>query len=37
MRRLQAAILRHQTGRLQDDATTLFVEWLTGSAGEMVP
>ncbi|MCW2571838.1 MAG: protein serine/threonine phosphatase [Frankiales bacterium] len=37
MRRLQAAILRYQTGRLQDDATTLFVEWLTGSAGEMVP
>lgn len=31
MRRLQAAILRYQTGRLQDDATTLFVEWLTGS------
>jgi serine phosphatase RsbU (regulator of sigma subunit) len=29
MRRLQAAILRHQTGQLQDDATTLFVEWLT--------
>jgi serine phosphatase RsbU (regulator of sigma subunit) len=36
MRRLQAAILRHQTGRLQDDATTLFVEWLTGTATEMV-
>jgi serine phosphatase RsbU (regulator of sigma subunit) len=30
MRRLQAAILRYQTGKLQDDATTLFVEWLTG-------
>ena len=30
MRRLQQAILRHQTGRLQDDATTLFIEWLTG-------
>src|SRR3954452_25203542 len=29
MRRLQAAILRYQTGQLQDDATTLFVEWLT--------
>lgn len=28
MRRLQAAILRHQVGKLQDDATTLFVEWL---------
>ena len=30
MRRLQQAILRHQTGQLQDDATTLFVEWATG-------
>jgi serine phosphatase RsbU (regulator of sigma subunit) len=35
MRRLQAAILRYQTGQLQDDATTLFVEWLTGSAAEL--
>jgi serine phosphatase RsbU (regulator of sigma subunit) len=32
MRRLQAAILRYQTGRLQDDATTLFVEWLARDA-----
>lgn len=32
MRRLHQAILRHQTGRLQDDATTLLVEWLTGDA-----
>lgn len=32
MRRLQSAILEYQTGQLQDDATTLFVEWLTGSA-----
>jgi serine phosphatase RsbU (regulator of sigma subunit) len=31
MRRLQQAILRHLTDGLQDDATTLFVEWLTGS------
>jgi serine phosphatase RsbU (regulator of sigma subunit) len=30
MRRLQMAILRHQTGRLQDDATMLLVEWRTG-------
>jgi serine phosphatase RsbU (regulator of sigma subunit) len=30
MRRLQMAVLRHQTGRLQDDATMLLVEWLTG-------
>ena len=35
MRRLQAAILRYQTGQLQDDATTLFVEWLTGSSAEL--
>jgi serine phosphatase RsbU (regulator of sigma subunit) len=34
MRRLQAAILRYQTGQLQDDATTLFVEWLTGSGAD---
>lgn len=32
LRRLHQAILRHQTGRLQDDATTLLVEWLTGDA-----
>ena len=32
MRRLQAAILRYQTGKLQDDASTVFVEWLTGRA-----
>jgi serine phosphatase RsbU (regulator of sigma subunit) len=37
MRRLQQAILRHQTGRLQDDATTLFVEWLTGDAEQLLP
>ena len=30
MRRLQRAVLEHQEGRLQDDATTLFIEWLTG-------
>ena len=35
LRRLQQAILRYQTGRLQDDATTLFVEWLTGNAQEL--
>jgi serine phosphatase RsbU (regulator of sigma subunit) len=37
MRRLQQATLRHQVGRLQDDATMLFVEWLTGQAQRMVP
>jgi serine phosphatase RsbU (regulator of sigma subunit) len=35
MRRLQAAILRYQTGKLQDDATTVFVEWLTGKAEQL--
>ena len=29
MRRLQQAVLRHQVGQLQDDATTLLVEWPT--------
>ena len=37
MRRLQQATLRHQVGRLQDDATMLFVEWLTGRAEQMIP
>jgi serine phosphatase RsbU (regulator of sigma subunit) len=35
LRRLQQAILRHQTGQLQDDATTLLVEWLTGKPERM--
>jgi len=37
MRRLQAAILRHQVGKLQDDATTLFVEWLPPQPQAIVP
>ncbi len=37
MRRLQQAILRHLTGRLQDDATTLFLEWAGTSAERLVP
>ena len=37
MRRLQHAIMRFQVGRLQDDATTLFVEWLTGDAETLTP
>ncbi|MDP9497721.1 MAG: serine/threonine-protein phosphatase [Actinomycetota bacterium] len=37
MRRLQHAILEHQEGRLQDDATTLFVEWLTGKEQTLLP
>ena len=37
MRRLQQAVLRHQVGRLQDDATMVFVEWLTGVGQQMEP
>jgi len=37
MRRLQQAVLRHQVGRLQDDATMVFVEWLTGVGQQMQP
>lgn len=37
MRRLQRAVLEHQQGRLQDDATTLFVEWLTGREEQLRP
>ena len=37
MRRLQQAVLRHQVGRLQDDATMVFVEWLTGVGQQMHP
>jgi serine phosphatase RsbU (regulator of sigma subunit) len=37
MRRLQSAVLRHQVGRLQDDATMVFVEWLTGIGQLMHP
>jgi len=31
LRRLNLAILEHQQGELQDDATTVMVEWLTSS------
>ncbi len=37
MRRLLQATLRHQVGQLQDDATMLFVEWLTGAAQRTAP
>lgn len=37
MRRLQRAILAHQTGALQDDATTLFVEWVPLEPGRLTP
>ena len=37
MRRLMHAILDHQAGALQDDATTMLVEWLTGGAERVTP
>lgn len=35
LRRLNQAILSHQGGELQDDATTLFVEWLGQQPGHV--
>ncbi|WP_336921091.1 PP2C family protein-serine/threonine phosphatase [Aquipuribacter sp. SD81] len=32
LRRLNRALLRHQHGQLQDDATTVIVEWRSGAA-----
>ncbi|HEU4541058.1 MAG TPA: PP2C family protein-serine/threonine phosphatase [Jiangellaceae bacterium] len=37
LRRLNRAILEHQEGNLQDDATTLLVEWLGDSALRLKP
>ena len=37
MRRLMHAILDHQAGALQDDATTMLVEWQAGGAERVVP
>ena len=37
MRRLMHAILEHQSGALQDDATTMLVEWQAGGAERVVP
>lgn len=38
LRRLNHAVLDHQEGTLQDDATTVMVEWLVpGEAGESTP
>jgi len=37
LRRLNRAILNHQEGELQDDATTVLVEWLTDQAERTVP
>jgi hypothetical protein len=37
MRRLMHAILNHQAGALQDDATTMLVEWQGGGANRIIP
>ncbi len=37
LRRLAAAVMEHQGGRLQDDATLLFVEWSTDAYRRMYP
>jgi len=37
MRRVNLAILEHQEGALQDDATTVMVEWLTDEAARSTP
>ena len=35
LRRLTAAVLVHQAGKLQDDATLVMVDWSTDAAGRM--
>jgi hypothetical protein len=37
MRRLMHAILAHQNGELQDDATAMLVEWQTGDVDRITP
>jgi Stage II sporulation protein E (SpoIIE) len=37
LRRLAAAVLEHQDGRLQDDATLLLVDWSAGTHVRMLP
>lgn len=37
LRRLNHAVLAHQEGELQDDATTVLVEWLTDEADRSTP
>jgi serine phosphatase RsbU (regulator of sigma subunit) len=37
MRRLMHAILHHQAGRLQDDATTMLIEWKAGAEQRVTP
>jgi len=36
LRRLSLAVMEHQEGELQDDATMLFLEWLTGNEDGLV-
>lgn len=37
LRRLRHAIMAHQGGRLQDDATVMLCEWRRGSEQELIP
>jgi serine phosphatase RsbU (regulator of sigma subunit) len=37
VRRLMRSVLAHQGGRLQDDASIVVLEWLTGEEQELVP
>jgi hypothetical protein len=37
LRRLRHAVLAHQRGELQDDATAMLVEWRRGSEHQLVP
>ena len=37
MRKLMHAILEHQSGALQDDATTVLVEWKASGEERIVP
>ena len=37
MRRLMHAILEHQAGALQDDATTMMLEWQAGGRDRIIP
>jgi serine phosphatase RsbU (regulator of sigma subunit) len=37
LRRLAAAILDHQAGKLQDDATLLMLDWSSGGHHAMMP
>ncbi|WP_086824938.1 PP2C family protein-serine/threonine phosphatase [Allokutzneria sp. NRRL B-24872] len=37
LRRITHAVLDHQSGNLQDDATLMLVEWSTGAANSLLP